>query len=611
MVANILFSQWLGNKRKDFNFRCDEKCPSEENIEAVSVYQEGRCSNFDIQFDEGQEDIDRIDVFINSIKIGFFQNSYGNFIFEYEDKNNTRQIFLLYNGFVFVSLKIFSKNIESYLYSKYFLILSNNKENNENIENMLCELNDFTDTIVYNQSIKISSSQKYSSIRGTWRSKALRSFDAYIKMIDEIISFFIKNYSFFKSNAYHKINHYQRVMDYEKARNFSQKEFLWLMKNADNFVQCNIPGSILIDDHHYFPIKILGEKNIKDRNVYENKIILAFLNEILFSISNIEENLSKKKLDVSKLQSIINDIQSKSEKDYTSSIATIKFFQRRKIEEFENKLYNTKINLLNILSKYNEILACDKGRLMSIPKRTKVFQEVSQYTEAYECIIKWINFGEFSLDQKNLLFNIKSVDVLYEYYCLIKLIKMFLKDGWDVFPNKDECSYYHKYSGFKYYYEDDLCNTYKLKKENNFLTIYYQPYIYTDKFENGLSLFRTTLSSGKETFYNPDFIVKVSSGKMDKYAIFDAKYSKLSSIKTYHLPDIIKKYYIETSEKSGNSAIKMILAFQGRMEDVSAFFSYSDSTLAKKYGPSFGVLAINTKENNDAEFLNEFSKRML
>lgn len=613
-MVTLRFIQKKDQKFSQHDLVFDEKEPSysEKDIEKKPLYQEWECASFNIFFENNKETIKYAELYINSEKIGNFSvgDRSGGFIF-FPEKNRN-DYFLLYNGFVVLSLRVYCADKEVSLYSKFILVLSACKKNNKNIENMLDEINNFTDVIVYDQSMKTTVLQKYSTILGSWKRNALRSFDSYIQMIESFLSFFKKTYPFFQVRACHTIRRYQEVMDYEKVRNFSQKEFLWLMKHSENFSRCDSLGIIQEGGQSYFPIKSLGERSIKDRNVYENKIILAFLNELIFNVSQLEESFSKKEQSVSKLQSIVNQIQNNSNGEYTSSIAIIKLFQQKKLKEIKDRLSEIKVNLLNILPKYAKALACDSGRLTSLPKKTKIFQEVNQYKEVYECIIKWVKFGEFSLDQKDILFKVKSVDVLYEYYCLIWLIKTFLKDGWLLFPDKDACSYYYEYFGTQKSSEIDLCNTYRFRKGKYFLTIYYQPYIYTNIFENDLSLFRTTLSEREEeVYYTPDFIIKVSSDGIEKYAILDAKYSQFSTTANRYLPNILQKYYIGIAEKSGACAIKMILAFQGRMDDSRPFFLYSNSVLAKKYGPSFGVFSVNSEKNCDREFLYEFSKRML
>ena len=63
-----------------------------------------------------------------------------------------------------------------------------------------------------------------------------------------------------------------------------------------------------------------------------------------------------------------------------------------------------------------------------MPRKTKVFQEIQAYSKVYDLIVKWFEFGEISLEREKIIFRVKTIDKLYEYYCLQQILKMLLDE---------------------------------------------------------------------------------------------------------------------------------------------------------------------------------------
>jgi hypothetical protein len=136
----------------------------------------------------------------------------------------------------------------------------------------------------------------------------------------------------------------------------------------------------------------------------------------------------------------------------------------------------------------------------------------------------------------------------------------------------EECGYNFikgssfKYEENKYYHNTNYNNTFEYVKENQRITIYYQPVIYTNRIgrdrPNGIGLFRNTTTSIKEptvlailddtpasqgSFYTPDYVLKISNGSKTNYYILDAKHSTVNNIEAYALPYLTFKYLCSIS----------------------------------------------------------------
>ena len=131
--------------------------------------------------------------------------------------------------------------------------------------------------------------------------------------------------------------------------------------------------------------------------------------------------------------------------------------------------------------------------------------------------------------------------------------------------------------------------------------MYYQPKIFGWKAgQNGLQLFRTTKDekSEKQSYWQPDFVIKYNYDRDEKYAILDAKYSNFGILKE-RLHDCIEKYINRVSGKSDPYAVKMMVLLQGKVSENDNFVNYHDSKMSELYytGPVVGIIPLNTKNS--------------
>ena len=138
-------------------------------------------------------------------------------------------------------------------------------------------------------------------------------------------------------------------------------------------------------------------------------------------------------------------------------------------------------------------------------------------------------------------------------------------------------------------------------------------YHYNDssfQFENGLSIFRTTVTH-RGDYYTPDFVLKITRvGEKEVYAIFDSKFSPRKVIREYGLPEIIRKYSCEIATQEGTPP-KMIWALQGRVDSrEKPIWKYHNAPLASRYIPqtSYGIISVNTMQGEN-DFLWDELKR--
>lgn len=610
--SNQLLELDLHNKLPEFLTSDLSKC--------TIVFENGK---YDICLPHSSllNDVQSVNVYVNGKKIGEINvadkdiEKMAKII--YDDNILANQPFLLYYDLVILSFELISSSGEvEYYFSDYLLCISENEEDSKNIQYMLKELREFNDAQVGEWLFSdIKKDVAVGFLEGKWNKKSYRSLKSYIQLLIQIETCYKNNYLYFKTRGKHSIKRCSVLSSYKEVKEVTIENFNWLMKNADQLFEISNKSGIQYNGKNYMPYYINTMKNEKNWDIYENRILVSFLNTIIISAKRIYSELSKNVLDSEK---IISNLHNIIPKGYHAPIITIKSlyipFYKVSLENLLTciqsleKLYTLFLNLFNV-----QLIS-----LVSLPRKTKIFQEISAYSQVFELIIKWFQYGEYSLDKDKLILQIKTLDKLFEYFCLIKILKLFVDKG---FCELSKEHFIHSYEYLLanndfYQNERDIANTYRLYKNGIFVTIYFQPVVSSIGFENNLRLYRTTCPYRGSNYYTPDIVIKFNTqnDENDEYVIFDAKFSSKNNIKDNYLPDVIRKYSCEIAVASKISAPKMVWILQGRIkkDEKDVLYDYHNSKLAKRNKPvtSYGILSINTFTDLNKSLWNELKKHI-
>ena len=517
------------------------------------------------------DDIQSIQVLINGVDIGMVsfastgENLEGWVAF-YLNGSDERisfqgQPFLLLFDAVIVSFIINFKNGNSLeLFSPVLACLSYNKGDEKNINAMVKELMEFDDYQINKWLFTSDSAKgKRSLIEHALSKSSERSLSSYLELLEEVMVCYKANFNYFRAMGKHRIEKKGVLVSYQSVKSINAKSFEWLMQNADQLGRVN-QGGIEYLGEHYLPLKIHSEVNYKSYDIYENQVVIGFLLTVLNNAQQIVKELVE--------------------------------------SEFNADLYIKRLNdtikaLVNLYRQYNTLFEVSVRSLLTLPRKTKPFQEVKPYTQVFALIIKWFEFGDFTLEQEHLLMPVKALDKLFEIYCLIALLQLLSLNGY----KQSAISYYD------YGLDNDdksLPNTFSFYKKGVKVTLYYQPKISSVRFYNELTLFRTTGVNGD--FYTPDFVLKFDCEDGDEgYVILDAKFSSRGTIMSHHLQDVMRKYSQETAVAHTVNYPKMVWVLQGRnVNNGDIIYRYANSPLAQQYkaATSFGIYTINSLKNS-------------
>ncbi len=524
------------------------------------------------------------------------------------------QVFLLQYDLVLLSTIItYIDDSQKTFYGDYMLCVSKNPNDNENISNMLKELNSFNyspiNELLFNVNKKES---KVALHNGNWKYHTYKSLNIFLQLVKDVVVCYQEELRYFQSNAKQKIQSKNVVEPFNKVRKISNNGVNWLMQNSNMLAEVDAESGIMYNGKHYIPLKMQTENKLKSLDVYENQVVLGFLYLVYDKTKHVFNELQLEYLNT---KNIITKVQQKVSGEYFAPIITLKNIQVEFTKKSINKLEKELDQLEKLYRHYSIILPVKKMEFNNFPKKTKTFQEILSYIKIFQIISRWFQYGDFDFSKDKLILRVRTLDKLFEYYSLYKLLNLLYKESFKAIEDFNRTrTFTYDVEGSLYQNETDIPNTYYLERNELKATLYYQPVIKSDGFFNNISLYRTT--NGIPGYYTPDFVIKFKDPNgREEYIILDSKFSSFNTIKKYQLDEIINKYSAQIAVAKDITEPRMVWILRGRVsnhEDNVDVWYYNSSPNARKNRPatSYGVIAINTRADVETRFWNEIKKNI-
>lgn len=440
--------------------------------------------------------------------------------------------------FGFVKLEVIIMG-EAYITLNIRVAMRENLINN-NIINMIDYIYDNCDDYLYEE-------HKYSEIESGVKSNINISIEAKLSMLGEIIDTYKREYNVLKHSAQSKPVNSNKIGNFNELRNINVNTMNYIVNHPEELQPVNYNSGIIVNKRYYQPRKTLVQSISYSYDIYENQIILGFLIMVINDL-----NIMKKVIEDSKK----NNYKRYQKDGYIDSTYYIYNRNAKFLDELIKKIDENISVIQMIYWEYKNIFKISGLQLSDLPRYTNIFRRVMPYHAIFELIVKWINSGNYNLAKSDLILSFISVSKIYEYFCLLKINHSIENCDYELihgFP--------FKYMENKYYHNTTYNNTFKFKKGDIYLTVYYQPVIYgkRGKFEiyNNLKLFRSTTISiadpninamlddreeQRGNYYVPDFVLKIQKDDIENYYILDSKHSSSNNIKRYQLPSLVYKY---------------------------------------------------------------------
>ena len=617
MMVKCTLSCQNPSQRAEFNLSdCLMDMSSVDFSKCAAVFEDGSYEIYFVCEQYNRTEVKSVAVCVNGEQVGDIILSANTAIVEgstrYRDDIFAKQPFLLHYDLIAVSFILsFVDGSSKEYFTDFLLCVSKNQEDATNIQNMLQELIAFDDSQVgewiFSDGKRGASNSLY---EGKWNKRAYKSLSSYIQLLEQVIACYKNNFAYFRMQGKHTIKQSSVLVPYEKVKKVSRDSFNWIMQNADQLANVPYSSGVQYQGKNYLPYHLKTDASQKSWDVYENRIVISFLHTVLLNAKQIFLEFDR---DILNEERIISRIHGSFPKEYCAPIITIKSLQISFCRILLGKLNHSIDTLKNLYTQYETLFDVQTSMLTTLPRKTSTFCEIKPYAQVFKIIVHWFQYGEYSLEKERLILQVKTLDKLFEYYCLLQLLKLLADNGYHKADIQEPAfKYLYTSADGHYQNEQDVANTYVLSRNHITATLYYQPVISAFNFENGLTLYRTTSKKG---YYTPDFVLKFSFSEHDEeYIIFDAKFASRDTIKNFRLPEVIRKYSCELCVAANSRAPKMVWILQGRVNsNEKAIWRYHNSPLVSVCRPatSFGIVSVNTTIEIRQRLWNEIKSNIL
>lgn len=472
------------------------------------------------------EDLNRIAdvrVYVNDVLESSVYNN-GRIYFPSRGISN-RRIFLDCYGFAELSITlILVDGQECTLNSEYLPILVRREELNNSVEAMARFVYNNQEWLLLNGELK---PKKPSGLK----ENGYRSLATQILLAEEIAAIYESSYGYFKANSRFKLEKMSVIERLERIQYVTQGTLSYTATHPEYLRQVNSTQGIFIGNRVYQPQKTETVQNTRSYDIYENRVILAFLRNMIDSVQSLQGYCCNL------LSKIPND------KDYSSEYIYSSFFMfsetRKMIEDGKTQLEKLSEKFTYLWGMYSDILRIPLDQHIVPPRPTAIFLSVPQYNRIFVRIHQWFSLGIYNFSKEHFMLSFIKISALYESYLLAKFLCYFRDRGYSLESSR-RCVY--PVSKRWKYKNTSVRNTFVLKNGQKRITLYYQPVIFdTDQRSvNGIGLYRNnsiSVYAGNEDdcrqgghYYVPDFLIKIEENGDSQYMIVDAKFSDYSSV---------------------------------------------------------------------------------
>ena len=506
------------------------------------------------------EDLNRIAdvrVYVNDVLESSVYNN-GRIYFPSRGISN-RRIFLDCYGFAELSITlILVDGQECTLNSEYLPILVRREELNNSVEAMARFVYNNQEWLLLNGELK---PKKPSGLK----ENGYRSLATQILLAEEIAAIYESSYGYFKANSRFKLEKMSVIERLERIQYVTQGTLSYTATHPEYLRQVNSTQGIFIGNRVYQPQKTETVQNTRSYDIYENRVILAFLRNMIDSVQSLQGYCCNR------LSKIPND------KDYSSEYIYSSFFMfsetRKMIEDGKTQLEKLSEKFTYLWGMYSDILRIPLDQHIVPPRPTAIFLSVPQYNRIFVRIHQWFSFGIYNFSKEHFMLSFIKISALYESYLLAKFLCYFRDRGYSLESSR-RCVY--PVSKRWKYKNTSVRNTFVLKNGQKRITLYYQPVIFdTDQRSvNGIGLYRNnsiSVYAGNEDdcrqgghYYVPDFLIKIEENGDSQYMIVDAKFSDYSSVRRYYVKDLVFKYLFSISPIEENELVCGLCIMYGK-----------------------------------------------
>lgn len=445
------------------------------------------------------------------------------------------------------------------LFSGYLPVLVREGKFNKAAEKMVRYVYENREEFLFNGEIKSRSPADL-------KEKGHRTLEAVIILAEQIAGVYENSYGYFKANSRFHTKKVPAVEDLERLQTITPATLEYIVSHPEQLRQVNSSRGISLGNRMYQPRKTLTIQNVYSYDIYENRVLLDYLKTMIHSVGEMEYQCEK----------MLSCVPRKKiyDTEYVNSSFFITLQTGKMLEDGRKRCSALYKRLVRIYELYSGIYPFPGEYMSTPPKATPVFMMVPGYNRIFVSMHQWFHFGIYDFQKESFMLSLANISSLYESYLLIKLGKYFESRGYSL--TEERRFQYPVPSKWKYK-NTLISNTFIYSKEQERITLYYQPVIFDhDQSKlNGIGLYRNNsvlihtekgVQDPGEYYYTPDFIIKIEQGDMDRYLLLDAKFSGIANVKKYYVKDLAFKYLFSTSTVRDSDSIAGLCILYGKCE---------------------------------------------
>lgn len=347
------------------------------------------------------------------------------------------------------------------------------------------------------------------------------------------------------------------VASYENSTHITDRDISWLFQHLDQIYPSTPDMAKVSINNRYYSIDQIQRAAIKsDTDLFENRVIHSFLLSMKGFLMSVPDFRRKYKLktpyrDYYTFDSILQKVE--------APIMERRYREARLLLQQCNEL----------LAFFQRYVPCVVRNLVA-PILTPQAKRFVHYERSFRIIDAWYKLGQPTWSGSNYLFGLRSLDKLYEFFCLYKIADKIMDLGYQLSASSTQEP--DRAFGLKgrtaAESDEKITNYYKFESSGKVLELFYEPTIwaYSEASKAGELIDVYHDRSASKPFFTPDFVIRLDCGDdRPAYYVFDAKYSNENQARDRHLPSIIDKYYlkikaIDKNNQIDSCAVKLVYA---------------------------------------------------
>ncbi len=548
--------------KKSFSVELSENDRRKGSIEQIITKETDMCIFSDLSYEfflscEETSSIRDVDIYINDM---YEPSVYNNGCILFPNKSTSdRRIFIDCYGFVQITLVVYdSDGVEHQYYTEYLPVLVRRGELNDAVKAMV--------SYVYsNQESLLLNGEPMARNPANLKEGGYQNLSAQIILAEEIAAIYESSFGYFKANSRFRIDKVSKIDRFEFLQYVTPGTVQFIVTHPEELRLINRSSGVRIGNRVYQPEKTRSFQNERSYDIYENRVVLGFIQKMIDSINELYTNCC----------SLIEQIP--GNEDYSDEYIYSSFFMftetRKMLENGLVRLKNLRIKFAHLWTMYSSIFRIQPEAMPGEPQPSHIFMSVPQYNRVFVQMHKWFRFGIYNFTKEIFMLSFIKISSLYEGYLLAKMIVYFQNRGY-VLENAKKCVYPTKRN---WKYRNTNCsNTFIFKNDLHKLTLYYQPVIFdTDESGiNGIGLIRnnsipvfTGDNDDNRTgghYYSPDYLIKVEDDSSVRYLILDAKFSDYVCVRRNHVKNITFKYLFSISPIQSTESVEGLCLIYGK-----------------------------------------------